>query len=148
LLRPITGTTKVPPPCNRPQPGHRGTLWVGVGIGAGAGVACRKGRKMDVGFSPRGKTRSGGRPGPVGRGFNPGTKPAESTRASAPEVCFSQCSFENRPFSAACLYYSCSSEISEGAGGFNPLKDSRITGPLGPGPCHCYDIDPNYNRSI
>jgi Ca-activated chloride channel homolog len=39
----------------------------------------------------------------VGRDFSPGTKPAESTGALAPEVCFSQCSFESRPFSAACL---------------------------------------------
>jgi tRNA C32,U32 (ribose-2'-O)-methylase TrmJ len=39
----------------------------------------------------------------VGRDFSPGTKPVESTRALAPEVCFSKCSFDNRPFSAACL---------------------------------------------
>jgi hypothetical protein len=34
--------------------------------------------------------------------LTPTCKPAESTRALAPEVCFSHCSFENRPFSAAC----------------------------------------------
>jgi Ca-activated chloride channel family protein len=39
----------------------------------------------------------------VGRGFIPGIKSAGSTGALAPEVCPSQCSVEDRPFSASCL---------------------------------------------
>jgi aminoglycoside/choline kinase family phosphotransferase len=37
----------------------------------------------------------------VGRGFIPGIRPMESTRALAPEACFSGISPENQPFSAA-----------------------------------------------
>jgi len=41
-------------------------------------------------------------------------------------------------------YYCCSSEITEGAGGFNPLKESKITPPLGPGICRpsCNGLHP------
>jgi hypothetical protein len=38
----------------------------------------------------------------VGQGFIPGTKATESTRALAPEVCFSSVWPGFRPFSAAC----------------------------------------------
>jgi tRNA threonylcarbamoyladenosine biosynthesis protein TsaB len=38
----------------------------------------------------------------VGRAFIPGIKPMKSTRALAPEVCFSGISPQDRPFSAAC----------------------------------------------
>jgi len=49
----------------------------------------------------------------VGRGFIPGIKPMESTRALAPEVCFSGISPENQPSSAASLApEGCFSEIS------------------------------------
>src|SRR5271166_2402787 len=70
-----------------------------------------------MGFTGCGKTHSGGRPGihpnttgpggaiaaeklirAVGRGFIPGIKPTESTRASAPEACFPGNSLACPPF--------------------------------------------------
>src|ERR1035438_9749472 len=43
--------------------------------------------------------------------------------------------------------YSCTSGIPEGARGFNPLKESKITRPLGPDRCPFSAIRSKYNCS-
>jgi len=65
------------------------------------------------------------------RGINPPPPSVASFSAAclAPEGCFSPLS----TFTAGCSYYSRRSEISEGAGGFSPLKEVEFTGPSGPG---------------
>jgi len=61
-----------------------------------------KHRKGTAGFTGCGKPRSGAQEA-SGHDFSRAVSAAESIRASAPAVCFSDISVEFGPFSAACL---------------------------------------------
>jgi hypothetical protein len=70
--------------------------------GTADGLAFRRGHSLAGDREPGAKQAAGKLVRVVGQGFIPGTKAAESARASAPEVCFLPPLIQNRPFSAAC----------------------------------------------